>query len=50
MIDSLQGLRPDGRLVTMGVDAEPLAFGGFAGQRRSIDIYNKGIRKRSPHP
>jgi alcohol dehydrogenase len=24
MVDSIQGLRPDGRLVTMGVDAEPL--------------------------
>jgi alcohol dehydrogenase len=26
MIDSIQGLRPDGRLVTMGVDAEPLVL------------------------
>ena len=25
MVDSAQGLRPDGRLVTMGADAEPLA-------------------------
>lgn len=25
MIDSIQGLRPDGRLVTMGADAEPIA-------------------------
>ena len=25
MVDSIQGLRPDGRLVTMGVDAEPLS-------------------------
>jgi alcohol dehydrogenase len=25
MVESLQGLRPDGRLVTMGVDAEPIA-------------------------
>jgi alcohol dehydrogenase len=25
MVDSVQGLRPDGRLVTMGADAEPLA-------------------------
>jgi alcohol dehydrogenase len=24
MADSIQGLRPDGRLVTMGADAEPL--------------------------
>ena len=24
MVDSIQGLRPDGRLVTMGVDAEPI--------------------------
>ncbi len=26
MVDSVQGLRPDGRLVTMGADAEPLAI------------------------
>ena len=26
MADSIQGLRPDGRLVTMGVDAEPLSI------------------------
>ena len=26
MVDSIQGLRPDGRLVTMGVDAEPLSI------------------------
>jgi alcohol dehydrogenase len=26
MMDSIQGLRPDGRLVTMGVDAEPLVL------------------------
>lgn len=25
MVDSIQGLRPDGRLVTMGADAEPLS-------------------------
>jgi D-arabinose 1-dehydrogenase-like Zn-dependent alcohol dehydrogenase len=25
MVDSIQGLRPDGRLVTMGVDAEPFS-------------------------
>src|SRR5207248_11095293 len=25
MMDSIQGLRPDGRLVTMGADAEPLS-------------------------
>jgi alcohol dehydrogenase len=25
MVDSIQGLRPDGRLVTMGVDGEPLS-------------------------
>jgi D-arabinose 1-dehydrogenase-like Zn-dependent alcohol dehydrogenase len=25
MVDSVQGLRPDDRLVTMGADAEPLA-------------------------
>ncbi len=26
MVDSIQGLRPDGRLVTMGADAEPLSL------------------------
>jgi Zinc-binding dehydrogenase len=26
MVDSIQGLRPDGRLVTMGADAEPLSI------------------------
>ena len=26
MVDSIQGFRPDGRLVTMGADAEPLAI------------------------
>ena len=26
MVDTLQGLRPDGRLVTMGADAEPLSI------------------------
>jgi alcohol dehydrogenase len=26
MVDSMQGLRPDGRLVTMGADAEPLSI------------------------
>src|SRR6202167_1824171 len=26
MVDSIQGLRPDGRLVTMGADAEPLTI------------------------
>lgn len=26
MVDSIPGLRPDGRLVTMGVGAEPLAI------------------------
>jgi len=26
MIDSLQGLRPDGRIVTMGADAEPISL------------------------
>jgi alcohol dehydrogenase len=26
MVDSVQGLRPDGRLVTMGVDAEPISI------------------------
>jgi alcohol dehydrogenase len=25
MVDSIQGLRPDGRIVTMGVDAEPIS-------------------------
>jgi D-arabinose 1-dehydrogenase-like Zn-dependent alcohol dehydrogenase len=26
MVDSLQGLRPDGRIVTMGADAEPISL------------------------
>src|SRR6202167_2746612 len=26
MVDSIQGLRPDGRLVAMGADAEPLSI------------------------
>ena len=26
MVNSIQGLRPDGRLVTMGADAEPLSI------------------------
>jgi alcohol dehydrogenase len=26
MVDSIQGLRPDGRLITMGADAEPLSI------------------------
>jgi len=26
MVDSIQGLRPDGRLITMGADAEPLTI------------------------
>jgi D-arabinose 1-dehydrogenase-like Zn-dependent alcohol dehydrogenase len=26
MVDSIQGLRPDGRLVIMGVDSEPLSI------------------------
>ena len=26
MVDSIQGLRPDGRFVTMGADAEPLSI------------------------
>jgi Zinc-binding dehydrogenase len=26
MVDSIQGLRPDGRLVTMGADSEPLSI------------------------
>ena len=26
MVDSIQGLRPDGRIVTMGVDSEPISL------------------------
>ena len=37
MIDSIQGLRPDGRLVTMGADAEPLAVS-------LMDLIGKRIR------
>src|ERR671922_311057 len=37
MVDSIQGLRPDGRLVTMGADAEPLSVS-------LMDIISKRIR------
>ncbi len=37
MVDSIQGLRPDGRLVTMGADAEPLSVS-------LIDLISKRIR------
>ena len=37
MVDSIQGLRPDGRLVTMGVDAEPLSVS-------LTDLISKRIR------
>ena len=37
MVDSIQGLRPDGRLVTMGVDAEPISVS-------LIDLLTKRIR------
>jgi alcohol dehydrogenase len=37
MADSIQGLRPDGRLVTMGVDAEPLSVS-------LMDLVGKRIR------
>jgi alcohol dehydrogenase len=37
MVDSIQGLRPDGRLVTMGVDGEPLTI-------PLIDLISKRIR------
>src|ERR1700688_401219 len=37
MADSIQGLRPDGRLVTMGVDAEPLSIS-------LMDLISKRIR------
>ena len=35
MVDSIQGLRPDGRLVTMGVDTEPISvsLGDLIGKR-----------------
>jgi alcohol dehydrogenase len=36
-VDSIQGLRPDGRLVTMGADAEPIAVS-------LIDLISKRIR------
>ena len=51
MIDSIQGLRPDGRLVTMGADAEPLsvslmdliasAFRSAAASRMAPNISSK---------
>jgi alcohol dehydrogenase len=37
MVDSIQGLRPDGRLVTMGADAEPLTVS-------LMDLISKRIR------
>jgi len=37
MVDSIQGLRPDGRLVTMGADAEPLSIS-------LMDLISKRIR------
>jgi alcohol dehydrogenase len=37
MVDSIQGLRPDGRLVTMGADAEPLSIS-------LMDLITKRIR------
>src|SRR4029077_8437188 len=37
MVDSIQGLRPDGRLVTMGADAEPLSVSLF-------DLLGKRLR------
>jgi alcohol dehydrogenase len=37
MVDSIQGLRPDGRLVTMGADAEPISAS-------LIDLISKRIR------
>ena len=37
MVDSIQGLRPDGRLVTMGVGAEPLSIS-------LMDLISKRIR------
>jgi D-arabinose 1-dehydrogenase-like Zn-dependent alcohol dehydrogenase len=37
MIDSIQGLRPDGRLVAMGADAEPISVA-------LLDLISKRIR------
>jgi D-arabinose 1-dehydrogenase-like Zn-dependent alcohol dehydrogenase len=37
MVDSIQGLRPDGRLVTMGADVEPLSIS-------LMDLIGKRIR------
>jgi len=37
MVDSSQGLRPDGRLVTMGADAEPISIS-------LMDLIGKRIR------
>ena len=38
MVDSIQGLRPDGRLVTMGADVDPLtlSLGDLIGKRIRI--------------
>jgi D-arabinose 1-dehydrogenase-like Zn-dependent alcohol dehydrogenase len=37
MVDSIQGLRPDGRLVTMGADVEPVTVS-------LMDLISKRIR------
>jgi D-arabinose 1-dehydrogenase-like Zn-dependent alcohol dehydrogenase len=37
MVDSIQGLRPDGRLVAMGADAEPISVS-------LMDLISKRIR------
>ncbi len=37
MVDSIQGIRPEGRFVTMGVDAEPLSVS-------LVDLLMKRIR------
>lgn len=41
MVDSIQGLRPDGRLLTMGADAEPLSIS-------LMDLIAKRIRNWQP--
>jgi alcohol dehydrogenase len=41
MVDSIQGLRPDGRLVTMGADVEPLSVS-------LMDLISKRISTTAP--
>jgi D-arabinose 1-dehydrogenase-like Zn-dependent alcohol dehydrogenase len=50
MVDSVQGLRPDGRLVTMGADAEPLAVSLRKNVRARASTIRIGRRLPGPTP